>query len=73
MTWPPDRPERHGPPPADRGGRGEGSPGARRDPRRGASPENWPAGQWQRRDPGAPPAGGAGGGAPRAPRPRPPG
>ncbi|SNQ49032.1 Cell envelope-related function transcriptional attenuator common domain [Frankia canadensis] len=50
MTWPPDRPERYGPPGADRG---EPGGGARRDPRRGSAGDQWPAGQWQRRDPGA--------------------
>jgi LCP family protein required for cell wall assembly len=53
MTWPPERPERYGPPAEGRGNGGGPGAGGRRGPRRAASPENWPAGQWQRRDPGA--------------------
>ncbi len=70
MTWPPDRPERHGPPAGRRDGEGDGR---RRDAPRPTSEENWPAGQWPRRQPGSPlPAGDDRPACPRA-QPRPSG
>ncbi|WP_261570620.1 LCP family glycopolymer transferase, partial [Frankia gtarii] len=84
MTWPPDRPERHGPPAGRRDGEGDGrrrdvpqrnAPqrnAPRRDGSRPTSEENWPAGQWPQRQPGSPPPAGDRPARPRA-QPRPPG